>query len=201
MDEGLLDRWVRSADAVIAADGAANRLFKMSVPFQAVVGDMDSVEAWALSATEVVHLPDQDSTDCDKLLAFCVTRGYSSITLAGVEGNLPDHVLAILHSCLRTPLQVRLAYRGGIGWVMGPESQIKVSSTAGARVSLLPLLETSHASLSGVSWPVSGAEMSPQHFSSISNCATGSEVEASIGAGGALLFVGYERDAMPFWED
>ena len=200
VDDDLLARWAQSADAVFAADGAANRLARLGIPFHAVVGDMDSVESWALTGSEVVHMPDQETTDCDKLLSYCAMRGFQSVTLAGIEGNLPDHVLAIVHSCLRTPLRTRLAYRTGMGWALESHSRLEVECTVGARVSLLPLMDTTDVSLSGVAWPLAGASLHPAGPTSISNSASSERVVASIGHGSVLLYIGYSQRAMPFWD-
>ena len=199
VDEGLLDRWLQSADAVFAADGAANRLFRMGAAFHAVVGDMDSAEAWALTSSEVVHMPDQDTTDCDKLLAYCGMRGFDAVTLTGIEGDLPDHVLSIVHSCLRSQVNTRLAYRTGMGWVLRSGQSLDVSCRVGARVSLIPLMESSNVHLSGVAWPLGGATLSPEGLTSISNCATEERLTATIGSGGAFLYVGYQAEELPFW--
>lgn len=199
VDDALLGRWVSSADAIFAADGAANRLARLGAGFHAVIGDMDSVEGWAISGSEVVHIPDQDTTDCDKLLNYAKMRGFRAITLAGIEGNLPDHVLAILHSCLRAPIETRLAYRTGLGYIVRPKQPLEIKCRPGTRVSLLPLVESKSACLRGVVWPLESATLSAYGQTSISNCAAEPVVSTSLEEGGALLYVGYGDDEMPFW--
>lgn len=199
LDGDLLSAWANGADLVVAADGGANRLAASKLPFRTVVGDMDSADSLALEGKEVVLIPDQGTTDADKLLAYFLGLGVTAVTLTGVEGDLPDHVLGILHSCLRSPLRIRLAYRKGIGYVLRPGDDLVLDCTGGTRLSFLPLLPSAAVRLSGAEWPLDETPLHPAGATSISNRASCSPVRASLASGAALLFVGYARSEMPRW--
>jgi thiamine pyrophosphokinase len=199
IDIDLLRRWAASANHVLAADGGADLLLRVGTAPHVVIGDMDSVSEKALkSAPQVLTMPDQDATDCDKLLAFAAKEGYGAITLAGVEGDLPDHVLAILQSATKAELDVRLAYRRGIGWIVRSGDTRTVTGRL-RRVSLLPIDRCEAVTLKGTQWPLANANLSPRGLTSISNRALGGEVSASVGSGAALLFVEFAPEEMPFW--
>lgn len=196
----LLARWAESAEVLMAADGAADRLLSAGVVPHRIVGDFDAVSQGAMrSGALLVRDPDQGRTDCDKLLSLAWAGKHAAITLASVEGDLPDHSLATLHSALASGLAVRIAYRRGIGWMLRNGDEVSVSATTGARVSLLPLAHCDDVCLAGVEWPVDAAVMRPGGFSSISNRATEPTIQASLGLGAALLFVEYPAEEMPFW--
>ena len=201
MDREVLRTWASSSDRIIAADAGADSLREIGVTPDIIVGDMDSISAEVLdSAKHRVHISEQDTTDCDKLLAHVEKDGDRAITLIGVEGDLPDHVLAILHSAARSPLRVRLAYRRGIGWIVKPGQQLVVQTQPGRRVSLIAIDPCKDVHLTGVKWQLNRAALSLNEGASISNLTVDGEISVSIGQGAALLFVEVPAAELPLWD-
>jgi thiamine pyrophosphokinase len=206
MPAGLLKRWAESADVVIAADAGADLLLEVGVPPHKVVGDLDSTrrseEITRMAGQDVlqlIHDPSAEFTDCDKLLDAALADGYEALTLAAIEGDQLDHMLASLMSAARSPLCVRAALRTGVGWVLRDGESARVPTRPDRRVSLLPLTRTEGVSLRGVEWPLERSELSPLGHLSISNRATGDLVEARVLEGAALLFVEFPDEEMPLW--
>lgn len=199
MPLAALREWADSADLVIAADSAADRLLACGARVDILVGDLDSVTHQGMaSAGETVRVEEQDSTDCDKLLRLAVKRGYEKITLASIEGSQPDHVLATLHSALRASLHVTLAYRRGIGRLLKGGEDLRMDVMPGERISLLPLSNCRNVSLTGVRWEVKGQDFDASAASSISNEAVGESLHVVIGEGSALLY--RECGPKPTWQ-
>lgn len=194
----LLAKWVKSATYVLAADAGADLVFLAGHHPQVIVGDFDSLQS-KNHGVETIHSACQDTTDCDKLLSAAGSLGIQRISLICVEGDLPDHALAILHSAVRSPLFVTLVYRQGLGAIVKPRRGVRASVNPGARVSLLPLADCSGVTLSGVQWPLQDAELSSSGLTSISNQAESSEVLARVGSGSAFLFVQYKEEELPNW--
>ena len=193
-----LQKWAQSCDVLYAADSAADRLVPLGFK-PTVVGDLDSVDPSLLgSELRVVHSPDPDTTDCDKLLALVENDGHTALTLACVEGDLLDHVLASLASVARSDLDIRLVLRNAMGYVCRPGKSISVPKCFGKRVSLIPLARSTGVVLQGVLWELSEAILEPAGFLSVSNEGTG-DVFVSIASGVCLLFI--ERSPMdsPCW--
>lgn len=190
-----LRAWATSADVVVAADGAADRLLEVGVSPTIVVGDMDGLRSDG--DFQVWKDPDPSRTDCDKLLAWVRGAGYPAITLTSVEGDQLDHMLATLSSCVAHGTTVRLALRQGIGWVF--QGDIEVEAELGARVSLIPLTLCRAVQLHGARWPLAGDDLAVGGLVSISNVAIAREIRASMGAGWAFLFVGRSPEEAPVW--
>jgi thiamine pyrophosphokinase len=195
----LLRSWADSADVVFAADAGLDRLLDAGSEPDVVVGDFDSSSAFSKFLEKLVKDVSEETTDADKLLKLADERGFRHITLASVEGDQLDHMLATLHSAAKSPLWVRVALRTGIGWVLKPGDERIIRTLPGRRVSLLPLEEVRSATLSGVQWRLDGTDLHPSGKSSISNKAVDPIVVASVESGSALLFVGYAEDEMPAW--
>src|SRR5687767_14285972 len=98
----LLKKWADSAQIVFAADAGLDRLLEIGIEPDVVVGDFDSVRGLDRFRNERVHDANENSTDADKLLALAKGRGFASITLASVEGDQLDHMIATLHSAAKS---------------------------------------------------------------------------------------------------
>lgn len=185
-DESL-HAWASSAEVVYAADSGADRLIALGHS-PIVVGDFDSFASLPGSShLRLVQSIDQSTTDCDKMLRLVEEDGHGAITLTGTEGDLPDHVLATYSSIVASRLDVRIAYRRGIGYVV--HSRASVATQLGQRVSLVPITTCRGVWLTGVAWPLEAAALSPGVLVSVSNEAIGARVEARVEEGRALLFL------------
>jgi thiamine pyrophosphokinase len=197
----LLLQWANGAEAIVAADGGANRLVDAGIVPHVVVGDFDSVRPDVREKLrDMREDPDQDKTDCDKL--FRVVAEFlpeNPITIVSSEGDLPDHFLASLHSAAKANMPVRFAMRRGIGWVLRDGSTVQVHTKPGRRISLIPLTDCYGIDFEGVRWPLRIAKLNPQEQTSISNQATRPTVSAKVRRGACLLFAEYPPEEMPFW--
>jgi thiamine pyrophosphokinase len=205
MPSELLRAWADSAEVVLAADAGADRLLEAGARPTKIVGDLDSISEYAKDmGVEVVHLADQETTDCDKLLSMAAGLGYDHVTLASVEGDSLDHLLATVFSALRARVSVRFALRRGIAWLLRTDAAHDVAKLVihpglDRRVSLIPLAPCKGVRLEGVCWPLHNAELSPTGLVSISNRSTGSWVQASLEEGAALLVAEFPVEEMPLW--
>jgi thiamine pyrophosphokinase len=205
MPPETLRRWADGAEVVLAADGGADRLLEAGLRPTRIVGDLDSISRRARDiGVPIDEVEDQNFTDCDKLLAFAASQGIAEITLASIEGDALDHVLASLSSTLKADLAVRLALRTGIAWVLRVGARLapasaRIRTSEGRRVSLMPLLPCAGVDLEGVRWPLQKAELAPDGLVSVSNRAAGEVVHASIESGAALLVVEYPLEEVPIW--
>lgn len=93
---------------IIALDGAANKLFKLGIVPDVVLGDFDSilpdVYDYYCDNAEVILAENQDQTDLDKAIAYCDRQQADSITVICATGGREDHHQGVMHS-------LRLAYR------------------------------------------------------------------------------------------
>lgn len=196
METERLRPWADSADALYAADSGALPLLTIGHR-PTVVGDLDSATDLP-EGLRVVEDRDPNRTDCDKLLALVAADGHDAVTLAGLEGDLLDHVLASLSSAAAASVAVRLVLRRGLAWVLRDGETARWEDGFGRRVSLIPIRECHGADLSGVLWPLSDAHLQPGGFLSVSNEGTGT-VEASVRHGAALLFIERAPEEPPVW--
>lgn len=189
--------WLAEADRVYAADGAADLCRAAGRPPDVVVGDLDSISDQARAeATDLRLRPDQDFTDADKVLAEIAADGWRSAEVCGLEGDLPDHELAALGSCLRGfadhELDLTLRYRRGRAWFAARKRPLEREIREGNRVSVMPVMSGAGLMLEGVLWPLKGARFGDCGKGSISNRTVGGPVRVSVESGAVWVFVGDE---------
>ncbi|MBS1717225.1 MAG: thiamine diphosphokinase [Armatimonadetes bacterium] len=194
-------RWAQTADYVLAADGGANAFLHTPVRPDLVVGDFDSVLPEALlHAKRHSQSEDQHTTDCDKLFAEAQELGFHAITVTCFEGDDLAHVLATVHSAMRSKLDVRLLGRRSLSYVVHPGT-VSIEVKSGAKIGVIPLLPCEHVSVTGVKWPLNKVAMTPGGLTSISNVADGGRVSLSLASGIALLVQESDEEAAPTWEE
>src|SRR5690606_26406959 len=87
----------------IAADGGVRVARDYGVPLQAVIGDMDSVEAHELdtlgaSGVEILRYPpEKNETDLELALMLAAERGADWIRVLGAMGGRLDQTLANIY--------------------------------------------------------------------------------------------------------
>ena len=191
--------WARSADYVLAADGAANFLAEGDFIPDVVIGDFDSISRNTKDVQKMlVHIEDQNRSDCDKLLDYAQSLGFETITLCAMEGDAIDHIIGSLQSAARSTLEVRVATRRGVIMLLKGAVSASFDVPTKTRVSLLPISNCSGVELTGVEWSLFGTEMSPIGFTSLSNRSV-ENVSVSIDSGVAALFLSHPSLELPHW--
>ncbi|MEL6766458.1 MAG: thiamine diphosphokinase [Pseudomonadota bacterium] len=198
LDHAMLARAVEAAravhadgaEALIAADGAADRLAALGQRPDAVIGDMDSIEdpgAWAARGVTMIDLAEQDTTDFEKCLYSVAAPLYLA---AGFTGRRHDHMLAVFHTMLRRSDQrVVLIAEEEVIALAPPGREIALRPGTGGRVSIFPLRPFRCGPSMGLAWPVDGLAMAPGEAIGTSNRAVADAVTLRFDGAGALLML------------
>ncbi len=149
---GVIERvdWIRpylkSAEAVIAADGGGAHLERLGVRPHVVIGDMDSIDkallaVWAAAGTEVVrHTAEKDETDLELALLHAVEHFEGDVLIFGALGGRLDQMLANILLLAHPALdgrRVELTEPWQRAWLVKDKTEI--AGQPGDKVSLVPL--------------------------------------------------------------
>ena len=159
---------------IIAADAGANFLAEKNIYPELVMGDLDSVSEQNVQNIEpkkIIRIPDQDSTDLEKVLL----NTQSPLTIGiGFLGSQIDHELAALSALAKFPgKKIILIGEHDIIFLVPPN--FSLSSYVGMRVSLYPLDEVKVKS-DGLKWTTNGLIMKPTGQIGTSNKAIGKSI-------------------------
>ena len=189
LDQVMLSEACALAPRLIAADGAADRLATWGLMPEMVIGDMDSVTDLAhwQAVTQVVHLPEQDTTDFEKCLYATDAPLYLG---AGFTGRRVDHMLAVFHALLHYP-DKRVVLLGEVEVMALIPAGVTLSLILekGAVVSLYPLLPSAGITSDGLKWPIDGLAMAPGQAIGTSNEAVTDNISVQFSTAGVLIML------------
>ncbi len=179
------------APVVVAADGGADRLLRLGVMPEAVIGDFDSLSAAARAAIPDARqhpMPEQATTDFDKAL-----RSVSApIVLAlGFAGARLDHGLAAMNTLvMRAPQRCILI--GPQDVAFAAPQRLELTMGVGEPLSLFPMAGVTGRS-QGLEWPIEGIGFAPDGVIGTSNRVVARRVVLNFDGPGMLVILPRRR--------
>lgn len=158
------------APRIVAADSGADRLLRLGVLPEAVIGDMDSISPAARARLEgrLFPIAEQETTDFDKALRLIAAPFVLGLGFAGAR---VDHGLAVLNALVRHP--DRRCF------ILGPKDvtflcppDLRLDLPRGTRLSLFPMGRVGGRS-EGLHWPIQGLDFAPDGLIGTSNAVSG----------------------------
>lgn len=166
----LLARATAFAPRIVGADGGADRLLRLGVEPEAVIGDFDSISDSAKErlAGRLFPIAEQETTDFDKSLRMI--RAPFVLGL-GFDGARIDHGLAVLNALLRHP-EKRCFILGNRDMTFLAPPDLSLELPKASRLSLFPMGRVQGES-EGLRWPIQGLNFAPDGMIGTSNQVTG----------------------------
>lgn len=177
---------------VVAADGGARHAAALGVTVDAWVGDFDSSDGLSLEAPREVHPAAKEETDAELAVRLARERGATELVFLGAFGGRFDHAAALALGGLRLAregLNVTLHSGDESGYPLLPGVPAQLDLLRGTTLSVLAVENLRGLSLSGVRWPLAGADVPQGSGWTLSNEARGGMVRARLEGGSALLTV------------
>lgn len=154
------------APRIVGADSGADRLLRLGVEPEAVIGDMDSISAAARKrlADRLFPIAEQETTDFDKALRQIAAPFVLGLGFAGARA---DHALAVLNGLVRHP-ERRCFILGprDVTFLCPPD--LALDLPPGTRLSLFPMGAVAGVS-QGLRWPIDGLNFAPDGMIGTSN--------------------------------
>lgn len=183
------------APALIAADGAADRLHALGRSPVAIIGDMDSlanVSQWRnRESIRYLESPDQMTTDFEK----CLQAIDADFILAiGFTGGRNDHFLAALSAAIAASDQTILFLDQSDVMMALPAGQMtSIQAPIGSRMSILPLAPSYCQHCAGLRWSIADQTLMAGQAISISNQVVSSPVQLMFDQRGTILSMPAEQ--------
>ncbi len=87
---------LNNAETIICTDGSADKLLAYGKSPDVIIGDMDSIRLSTNSDIRRVHIPNQNNTDLEKAVEWCIEQDIESATILGSQGERDDHGFATM---------------------------------------------------------------------------------------------------------
>jgi thiamine pyrophosphokinase len=183
--------FVLAAQLVVCADGGANHALKMNIKPHVIIGDFDSI----MSSTKhyYSHIrqivdPDQNSTDLEKAISYCVRQKMASADIVGATGDRLDHTTGTLGCFKKYRGEIDLRVIDSVGVLSLVRDEAAFTARVGEKVSLIPLDRCTGITTQNLKYPLNGESLELGEREGISNQATGAEVRISVTSGTLLLY-------------
>ncbi|MGI9436064.1 MAG: thiamine diphosphokinase [Geminicoccaceae bacterium] len=174
--------------ALIAADSGADAAFAAGLVPDLVLGDLDSISdaEQARQRTRVIQIPDQNTTDLQKALAYIEAP---MIVGLGFLGARFDHSLAAVHalSACTKPQEILLADTHDV--VLRVRGDFAGNLAPGLRFSIWPLGIQTFRRSTGLRYPLDGLTLQSGKMVGTSNEVTAPEVFIEAGVGQGYLVI------------
>lgn len=176
----------------IVLDGAAERAREQGWVPHLIAGDFDSVSKGTLKLLEkkgsrVLHTPDQNYTDLEKAIAWCVLRDVQSIWIAQALGGRLDHTFSALSFLKKfhSPERQLLLFQEREILQFARDEKLVLDGRTGRNVAVLPFPKCRVKS-NGLKFEMKDLELELGIRESVANPATRKKVSLAI-SGEALV--------------
>ena len=160
---------------IIALDGGLQKLERLGLEAEWVIGDMDSIPQKLASnyADKMIKIDEQDSNDFEKALYAIKAPLFIGF---GLLGGRFDQVMATLHGMIKYHLRKKLMIVSAYEVLICVMGQVKITLPADCACAILPIRPISFSSSSGLRWPVDGLRLEIGGTISSSNHLIGTEL-------------------------
>ena len=179
------------AEVIIAADGGADYCLEHSIRIDHLIGDLDSISDAALKSIQTsrkLYIPDQNYTDLQKSLAFCITLQPEKIIIINTLGSRSDHALTNLLFFQDFPSPELLEIHDNFGCmkILDP-GEYDLKFDQGQTISFFSSASLTDLTLTGVQYPVIN-ESYTIPFTGISNKAINETVMVKFSEGKLFVY-------------
>lgn len=185
---------VNDAPFIVCADGGANKMRRWKIRPHLIIGDMDSLiplTKRVYSDVEMLTIPDQNTTDLEKVFEYLVNHNYTHVVVASATGNRIDHTLATIGTVLKYGTNMDIVIKDALFDMFFVKSARTIETKPGQRISLMPFGVCAGVTTEGLRYPLAHGTMEFGVRDGISNEAVGDvvTVTVTVGEGSVLMMV------------
>lgn len=184
------------AELSICCDGAAEEAYRCGLPFQTLIGDMDSISPELLKVykniqkgPEIVRLSvEKDWTDTEYAVSYALDHGCTHITFCGGLGKRMDHSLGqlqILYDLCKRGISHALYGKDLFACMI--KGQYSLKTKPQQTFSLLPFEQNCCITIEEAKYPLYHQSLPLGKTLGISNQALGERVSIQVHEGIVLL--------------
>jgi thiamine pyrophosphokinase len=145
-------------DIVCATDGAYHFLEENKIIPDFVSGDLDSSEEIPENI-KVIHTPNQDFTDFDKILQILFDKGYFLIDIYGASGKEQDHFIGNLHTAIQWKKKLKLTFYDNYSRYFLADKNTTISNCNNKIISLIPLPKATNIITKGLLYQLNNEDL------------------------------------------
>mgnify|MGYP001280478599 CR=1 FL=1 len=179
---------------IIACDGAAEQCIEEKIPFNVVIGDMDSISEKFRSQLNLrndiqfIVQEGQHENDLVKAMKWAIEDGAKHIDIVGVEGGEVDHQFAAIMALCEVQFSARIYTSKTTVELIKKSGYQNTSLLKGSTFSLFAVGEVKGLSVTGCKWNLENKSMHPG-TNGLHNIVAENRLEIQYKSGLLLLFL------------
>ena len=192
----IVKRFQRLEDVIICADGGANHARRLGIRPDTILGDLDSITPSTRKYFKwipVMFIQDQESSDLEKAISFCILRQYTHVDILGGTGDRIDHSTGSLGCFRKFGEQIEIRLIDTVGILRQVQGSLKLTMKKGDLVSLIPLNRCGGVTTSHLKYPLKNKVLELGKREGTSNEATGRDLRVSVKKGTLLCYTFHPR--------
>ena len=181
---------ISNYDIICATDGAYQFLEKNKIKPNFISGDFDSIENLPKDI-EVIHTPNQDFTDFDKILQILFEKGFKNVDVFGASGKEQDHFLGNLHTAIQWKNKISLTFFDNHSRYFLADKNTEILNSVDKIISLVPFPEATNITTKGLQYPLQDEKLTFGQRIGTRNKAIKNKVEISFKTGEMFIFINH----------
>ncbi|KGL61905.1 thiamine diphosphokinase [Polaribacter sp. Hel1_85] len=177
-------------ELICATDGAYQFLEKNNIKPHFISGDFDSLENLPKNI-EVIHTPNQDFTDFDKILQILFEKGFKNIHVFGASGQEQDHFLGNLHTVIQWKSKLKLTFFDNYSRYFLADNKTEILHCNQKIISLVPFPEVKNISTRGLQYSLNDENLTFGERIGTRNKAVKNKIEISFKTGELFIFINH----------
>jgi thiamine pyrophosphokinase len=190
---GLIKKFIQKDSFIVAADGGANRLRRLRIKPDVIIGDLDSISKASLSYflsnnTEVIKISEQETTDFEKALKHCLKIKIGNAVIFGATSMRPDHSLNNFSILKRYYKKIDIKFITDEYEIEMAERKMKFKYKKNGVVSLLAMPFAGGIKTSGLQYQLNNEDLEFGKKEGTLNRAISDEIKITFRKGDLLIF-------------
>ena len=177
-------------EIICATDGAYQFLKEQNTTPHFISGDFDSLENLP-NDIEVIHTPNQDFTDFDKILQILFDKGYKNIDVYGASGKEQDHFLGNLHTAIQWKNKLNLTFFDNHSRYFLADKSTSISNCIDKTVSLVPFPKAKKITTEGLQYPLQNEDLTFGKRIGTRNKAITNDIKITFESGELFIFINH----------
>ena len=151
-----------NSGTIICTDGATDKLIKYGLEPTVTIGDFDSTNLLEHKTAGLwVPAPDQNRTDLQKALEWCMNNNISDVTILGAGGIREDHTIGNLHIMADYREKLYLKMVTNHATITCEHDKKTISSQPGQEISIIAIYPVESITVSDLKYPMVNEKLLP----------------------------------------
>ncbi len=180
-----------TAQIVICADGGADQARKLGITPDIILGDFDSISRTTkklFRRVPQIFLEDQNSTDLEKGLDFCIHRHIAAADIVGATGDRIDHTTGCIGALKKYGKRIEIMAFDAVGTLQPVVHALHLRTSVGEKISLIPVDRCSGITTTNLRYPLEDDRLALGIREGTSNEATAKRVTIRVRRGTLLCY-------------